>query len=133
MIKNSLEFEDRERLLDWLYALEECDMKDEIVLKTVRSYIHSDDNDVKQIAIMRLGCRAHDIQIKQFLIEILEAKVSAASSDEILVYSAAVNALVCLAYAHDFKRELSDRLMKLHADETVGEKITYLQAALKDL
>lgn len=78
--------------LNYLYSLDEDSFREPGVLDAVRALLESDNDDIREIVLLRLGCRARDFSIFERCLEILRK-----DNEADLVFSSAVSALVCLA------------------------------------
>ena len=65
------EVADHTKQLEYLYSLDEEDFLNRENLLIARELAKSDNDDIKEISIMRLGCRAKDIEIYNLCLEIL--------------------------------------------------------------
>ncbi|MFK7841719.1 MAG: hypothetical protein AB8B54_05595 [Sphingorhabdus sp.] len=121
-------YEDTEKLLDWVYNQDEESLADGSTKNYLRGLLFHKSEDVREVTIMRLACRAHDTSIKAFLRHVLLV-----NENPDLVFSAAVKGLVCLSKERVEREESKLFFKKLLGHQSSAEKIGLINEALLDL
>ncbi len=130
---DSQEYSKRSALLEKVYGFESQDLKLEQNLKIVRTLIHSDDLDLQEIAILRLGCRACDLSSFDEIYNIFKSSLIRNNPDEDLVFSASVRALICLSVNRKNKEWLKSSFFHFFDEMNDCDRRHVLKDAINDL
>lgn len=119
---------DEEELLDYLYSLEEADFNELGILDDVRALVSSNNDSIRELAMLRLACRAKDQTIYEKCLEIMWDSHEANS-----VFAAAVRSAVCLATNSNRQSSLLSELRDLSCQQDDPIKLKVLSDAISDL
>lgn len=121
-------YQQTQSLLEYLYSLDDKDFRDLDVLDAVRALLESENEEVREIAFLRLGCRAKDPWIIEKCLEVLRNGEEAE-----LVFSSAVAALVCLADSGLNRETIIEEIENAFKHSIIENRNVVLQRALGDL